>query len=131
MAERMIGPRAALIGDAAHAIHPIAGQGLNLGLKDAAALAEVIVDARRLGEDWGSELVLERYVRWRRFDAAALAAATDLFTRLFSNDHPALRLVRGVGLALVNNAVPAKRLFVREAAGLLGDTPRLLRGEAL
>jgi 2-octaprenyl-6-methoxyphenol hydroxylase len=131
MAERMIGPRAALIGDAAHAIHPIAGQGLNMGLKDAAALAEVIVDARRLGEDWGSELVLERYARWRRFDAAALAAATDLFTRLFSNDHPALRLMRGAGLALVNRAGPAKRLFVREAAGMLGETPRLLRGEAL
>jgi len=131
MADRMIGPRAALIGDAAHAIHPIAGQGLNMGLKDVAALAEVIVDARRLGEDWGSELVLDRYARWRRFDAAALAAATDLFTRLFSNDHPALRLVRGAGLALVNRAAPAKRLFVREAAGMLGETPRLLRGEAL
>ncbi len=131
MAEALVGPRAALVGDAAHAVHPIAGQGLNLGLKDAAALAEVIVEARRLGEDIGSDLVLERYARWRRFDAAALAAATDLFTRLFSNDHPALRLVRGAGLALVNRAGPARRLFVREAAGLLGDTPRLLRGEAL
>ncbi len=131
MAERMTGARTALIGDAAHAIHPIAGQGLNLGLKDVAALAEVIVDARRLGEDWGSELVLARYARWRRFDAAALATATDLFTRLFSNDIPVLRAVRGRGMALVNRLKPARSLFVREAAGALGDRPRLLRGEGL
>ena len=131
MAERMVAPRVALVGDAAHAVHPIAGQGLNLGLKDAAALAEVIVEARRLGEDWSSELVLERYARWRRVDAVGLALATDLFTRLFSNDHPALRLARGAGLALVNRLAPAKRLLVREAAGMLGDTPRLLRGEPL
>ncbi len=131
MAERMTGVRTTLIGDAAHAIHPIAGQGLNLGLKDVAALAEVIVDARRLGEDWGSELVLDRYARWRRFDAAALATATDLFTRLFSNDAPVLRAVRGAGIALVNRIQPARRLFVREAAGALGDRPRLLQGEGL
>ena len=131
MAQQMTGPRTALIGDAAHAIHPVAGQGLNLGLKDAAALAEVIVNARRLGEDWGSEIVLDRYARWRRFDAAALAAATDVFTRLFSNDDPVARLVRGAGLALVNRLAPARRMFVREAAGLLGDTPKLLRGETL
>jgi 2-octaprenyl-6-methoxyphenol hydroxylase len=131
MAERMVAPRVALVGDAAHAVHPIAGQGLNMGLKDAAALAEVIVEARRLGEDWSSELVLERYARWRRVDAVGLALATDLFTRLFSNDHPVLRLARGAGLALANRLAPAKRLFVREAAGLLGDTPRLLRGEPL
>ena len=131
MAERMTGPRTVLIGDAAHAIHPIAGQGLNLGLKDVAALAEVIVDARRLGEDWGSELVLDRYARWRRFDAAALATATDLFTRLFSNDNPVLRAMRGAGLALVNRLPQARSLFVREAAGALGDRPRLLQGEGL
>ena len=131
MAQAMTGPRTALIGDAAHAIHPIAGQGLNLGLKDVAALAQVIVDARRLGEDWGSELVLDRYARWRRFDAAALAAATDVFTRLFSNDVPVLRAVRGVGLAFVNRIKPARSLFVREAAGALGDRPRLLLGEGL
>jgi 2-octaprenyl-6-methoxyphenol hydroxylase len=112
-------------------VHPIAGQGLNMGLKDVAALAEVLVDARRLGEDYASTLVLERYARWRRIDAAGLAIASDLFTRLFSNDHPGLRLVRGLGLSLVNRVAPAKRLFVREAAGMLGDTPRLLRGEAL
>jgi 2-octaprenyl-6-methoxyphenol hydroxylase len=131
MAERMVAPRVALVGDAAHAVHPIAGQGLNMGLKDAAALAEVVVAARRLGEDWSSELVLERYARWRRVDAVGLALATDLFTRLFSNDHPALRLARDAGLALVNRLAPAKRLFVREAAGLLGETPRLLRGKPL
>jgi 2-octaprenyl-6-methoxyphenol hydroxylase len=131
MAEQIVGRRTALIGDAAHAIHPIAGQGLNLGLKDVAALAEVIVDARRLGEDWGSELVLDRYARWRRFDAAALAVATDLFTRLFSNDIPVLRALRGGGLALVNRIKPARSLFVREAAGVVGDRPRLLTGERL
>jgi len=131
MAERLYGPRTALVGDAAHSVHPIAGQGLNMGLKDVAALAEVAVDAWRLGEDWGSELVLERYARWRRLDAAGLAAATDLFTRLFSNDHPVLRLARGAGMALINQIAPAKRLFVREAAGMLGDAPRLLRGESL
>jgi 2-octaprenyl-6-methoxyphenol hydroxylase len=130
-AEAMTAPRIALVGDAAHAIHPIAGQGLNLGLKDVAALAEVIVDARRIGEDWGSSLVLGRYARWRRFDAATLAAATDLFTRLFSNDAPLLRAARGTGLALVDRLAPARRFFVREAAGVLGDRPRLLRGEAL
>jgi 2-octaprenyl-6-methoxyphenol hydroxylase len=131
MAEQMTAPRVALVGEAAHAVHPIAGQGLNMGLKDVAALAEVLVDARRLGEDYASTLVLERYARWRRIDAAGLAIASDLFTRLFSNDHPGLRLVRGLGLSLVNRVAPAKRLFVREAAGMLGDTPRLLRGEAL
>ena len=131
MAETLIGARTALIGDAAHAIHPIAGQGLNLGLKDAAALAEVLVEAQRLGEDIGSPAVLDRYARWRRFDAAALALATDLFTRLFSNDNPALRLVRGAGLALVNRIAPARRAFMREAGGSLGDMPRLLRGEPL
>jgi 2-octaprenyl-6-methoxyphenol hydroxylase len=131
MAEAIIAPRTALVGDAAHAIHPIAGQGLNLGLKDVAALAEVIVEARRLGEDWGAALTLDRYARWRRFDAVALAAATDLFTRLFSNDLPILRAARGAGLALVDRIGPARRFFVREAAGSLGDRPRLLRGEAL
>lgn len=131
VAEHMVGPRTALIGDAAHAIHPIAGQGLNLGLKDACALAEVIADAARLGEDIGGALVLERYARWRRFDAAALAVATDLFTRVFSNDIAPVRAIRGLGLSLVNRMPGARRLFVREAAGLLGDTPRLSRGETV
>ncbi|WP_309646086.1 UbiH/UbiF/VisC/COQ6 family ubiquinone biosynthesis hydroxylase [Phenylobacterium sp.] len=131
LAERLTGPRMALLGDAAHGIHPIAGQGLNLGLKGAAALAEVLVEASRLGEDIGSEPVLERYARWRNFDNVMLAAATDVFTRLFSNDHPALRLARGVGMAAVNRIAPARRFFMHDAGGALGDLPRLLRGEVL
>jgi len=131
LAERLTGPRTALLGDAAHAVHPIAGQGLNLGLKAAAALAETIVEAARLGEDIGSEAVLERYAAWRRFDTATLAAGMDLFVRLFSNDHPALRLARGVGMAAVNRIGPARRFFMQEAGGAVGDLPRLLKGEAL
>lgn len=128
MAERMYAPRIALLGDAAHAVHPIAGQGLNLGLKDAAVLAEVLADALRLGEDIGSEAVLERYAKWRRFDNAALAAATDIFNRLFSNDNPLVRLARGAGMAAVNRIGPARRFFMHEAGGAVGDLPRLLRG---
>ncbi len=131
LAERMCAPRAALLGDAAHGIHPIAGQGLNLGLKGAAALAEVLVDAARLGEDIGSEVVLERYARWRRFDNISVVAACDLFVRLFSNDNPLLRLARGAGMAAVNRIGPARRFFMNDAGGALGDLPRLLRGEAL
>jgi 2-octaprenyl-6-methoxyphenol hydroxylase len=131
IADSLIAPRTALIGDAAHAVHPLAGQGLNMGLKDAAALAEVLIDARRLGEDVGGPLALERYARWRRFDAASLAITTDLMSRLFSNDHPAVRAVRGAGIALVNRIAPARRLFMRDAGASLGDLPRLLRGEAL
>ncbi len=131
IAERLTAPRAALLGDAAHGIHPIAGQGLNLGLKGAAALAQVLVEASRLGEDIGSELVLERYARWRNFDTVMLAAATDVFTRLFSNDHPLLRLARGAGMAAVNRIAPARKFFMHDAGGATGDLPRLLRGEAL
>ncbi|MBA4013046.1 MAG: 2-octaprenyl-6-methoxyphenyl hydroxylase [Phenylobacterium sp.] len=131
LAERLTAPRAVLLGDAAHGIHPIAGQGLNLGLKGAAALAQVLVEAARLGEDIGSELVLERYARWRSFDTVMLAAATDVFTRLFSNDNPVLRLARGVGMAAVNRIGPARRFFMEDAGGATGDLPRLLRGEAL
>ncbi len=123
--------RIALIGDAAHLIHPIAGQGLNMGLKDVAALAEVIVDAARLGLDPGSADVLERYQRWRRFDTMAMGVATDGLNRLFSNRSDLLRLVRDVGLGLVDRVPALKRLFIREAAGLVGDVPKLLRGEAL
>ena len=131
VAERLTAPRAALIGDAARAVHPIAGQGLNGAMKDVASLAEVLVDAARRGEDIGGPLPLARYARWRRFDGAALVAATDGFARLFSNDVPALRLVRDVGMGLFG-AVPAlRRLAMREAAGLTGDRPRLLRGEPL
>ncbi|NBB15660.1 2-octaprenyl-6-methoxyphenyl hydroxylase [Caulobacter sp. SLTY] len=131
LAEQMSAPRVALLGDAAHGVHPIAGQGLNLGLKDAAALAQVLVEALRLGEDIGSEVVLERYAAWRRFDNTMLAAATDVFTRLFSNDIAPLRAVRGLGLAVVNRIAPARKFFMREAGGAVGDLPRLLRGEAL
>jgi 2-octaprenyl-6-methoxyphenol hydroxylase len=123
--------RIALIGDAAHVIHPIAGQGLNMGLKDVAALAEVIVDAARLGLDPGAADVLERYQRWRRFDTMAMGLATDGLNRLFSNRSDVLRLARDVGLGLVDRLPGLKRLFIREAAGLVGEVPKLLRGELL
>ena len=131
LAERLVAPRAALLGDAAHGVHPIAGQGLNLGLKGAAALAQVLVEASRLGEDIGSEVVLERYAAWRRFDTVTLSAGMDAFVRLFSNDNPLLRLARGAGMATVNRIGPARRFFMTEAGGAVGDLPRLLRGEAL
>jgi 2-octaprenyl-6-methoxyphenol hydroxylase len=131
VARSFIAERIALIGDAAHLIHPIAGQGLNMGLKDVAALAEVIVDAARLGLDPGSADVLERYQRWRRFDTMAMGIATDGLNRLFSNRSDVLRLVRDVGLGLVDRLPGLKRLFIREAAGLVGEVPKLLRGEAL
>lgn len=130
-AERYVDTRLALIGDAAHGIHPIAGQGLNLGLRDVAALAECIVDARRLGLDIGDATVLERYQRWRRLDNMALIAATDSLNRLFSNDLPPLRLLRDAGLAAVNRVPPLKRFFMRHAMGLVGDLPRLVKGESL
>jgi 2-octaprenyl-6-methoxyphenol hydroxylase len=131
LAERFTAHRAALLGDAAHGIHPIAGQGLNLGLKGAAALAEVLTDAMRLGEDIGSEAVLERYAAWRRFDTVSVSLAADAFVHLFSNDNPLLRVARGVGMAAVNRTGPARRFFMQEAGGAMGDLPRLLRGEAL
>jgi 2-octaprenyl-6-methoxyphenol hydroxylase len=131
IARAFIGERLALIGDAAHVIHPIAGQGLNMGLKDVAALAETIVDAARLGLDPGVAAVLERYQRWRRFDTMAMGVATDGLNRLFSNRSDVLRLVRDVGLGLVDRLPGLKQLFIREAAGLVGEMPRLLKGEAL
>lgn len=129
LAEALTAPRIALIGDAAHGVHPVAGQGLNMGLKDAAALAEVLVEALRLGEDIGSETVLDRYARWRRFDNAALAAGFDGFVRLFSNDLPPVRLARTLGIAAVNRIPALRRAFMHEAGGATGDLPRLLRGE--
>jgi len=131
VARAFVGERVALVGDAAHVIHPIAGQGLNLGLRDIAALAEAIVDAARLGLDVGAPDVLERYQRWRRFDTVAMGAATDGLNRLFSNRSDALRILRDVGLGLVDRAPRLKDFFIREAAGLTGDVPRLLRGELL
>ena len=130
-ADRYVDRRLVLVGDAAHAIHPIAGQGLNMGLRDVAALAEVLVDARRLGLDAGDHAVLQRYERWRRFDNVLLMMVTDGLNRLFSNDVAPLRLARDVGLALVDRAAPLKQLFMRHAMGLVGDLPRLVRGEAL
>ncbi len=123
--------RVALAGDAAHGIHPLAGQGLNLGLRDVAALAEVLTDAKRRGEDWSRPGVLERYARWRRFDTGGLALATDGLNRLFSNDNPVLRSLRDLGLGAVNAVPAARRGFMREAAGLTGDLPRLMRGRPL
>jgi len=131
LAEKLTAPRTALLGDAAHGVHPVAGQGLNMGLKDAAALAEVLIEAVRLGEDFGSEMVLDRYARWRRFDNAALAAGFDGFVRLFSNDLPPVRLARDLGMAAVNRIGPLRRAFMREAGGATGDLPRLLRGEVV
>ena len=131
LARAFVKPRFALAGDAAHGIHPIAGQGLNLGFRDVAALAETIVEAHRLGLDVGSLAVLERYERWRRFDTFEMGATTDILNRLFSNDNPVVRLVRDVGLGLVDRLPAMKRAFMREAAGEGGELPRLLRGEAI
>jgi 2-octaprenyl-6-methoxyphenol hydroxylase len=130
-AERYVARRLALVGEAAHVIHPIAGQGLNIGIRDIAALAEAIVDARRLGLDIGDDSVLERYQRWRRADALLLAAVTDALNRLFSNRIGPVQLARDAGLAIVNRLPPLKRLLMRHAMGMLGDRPRLARGEPL
>jgi 2-octaprenyl-6-methoxyphenol hydroxylase len=130
-AERYAAPRLALIGDAAHVIHPIAGQGWNLGVRDIAALAELLVDAHRLGLDLGSAELLRRYERWRRFDSLTLTMVTDGLNRLFANDFAPLQLARDLGLAAVNHAPGLKRFFMRHAMGVTGDLPRLVKGEAL
>ena len=131
LAERYIDHRMALVGDAAHGLHPIAGQGLNMGLRDAAALAEALVDARRLGLDIGASWGLERYQRWRRMDNLLLLAVTDSLNRLFSNEDPGIRVVRNLGLAAVNRLGPAKRFLMRHASGAMGEIPRLLAGAPL
>ncbi|NQV20916.1 MAG: FAD-dependent monooxygenase [Rhodospirillales bacterium] len=128
---RYIDHRLALAGDSVHGIHPIAGQGLNLGLRDVAALAEVLADGHRLGSDLGSAVLLARYQRWRRFDSFALFAVTDGLNRLFSNDIAPLRLARDLGLAVVNRTPALKRFFMRHARGTVGTLPRLLKGEPL
>ncbi len=124
-------PRLALVGDAAHGMHPIAGQGLNLGFRDVAALAEAVIDAARLGLDIGGSDVLSRYETWRRFDSMTLLAVTDGLNRLFSYDIGAVKAARTVGLAAVDRSPPLKRFFVRHAQGTVGKLPRMLRGTAL
>ncbi|MGA8381193.1 MAG: UbiH/UbiF/VisC/COQ6 family ubiquinone biosynthesis hydroxylase [Stellaceae bacterium] len=131
LAERYVDRRLALIGEAAHVIHPIAGQGLNLGIRDVAALAEIVIDTRRLGLDIGDATPLRRYQQWRRLDTMMLAAVTDGLNRLFSNSIPPLRLARDVGLAAVNRLPPLKRFLMRDAMGITGTLPRLVRGESL
>lgn len=131
IARSFTGERFALLGDAAHVIHPLAGQGLNLGLRDAAALAESVSDAARLGLDPGGPEVLKRFERWRRFDTVAMAGTTDGLNRLFSNNSDALRVLRDVGLGVVERAPKLKEFFMHEAAGTGGEAPKLMRGEAL
>ncbi|UWR64361.1 FAD-dependent monooxygenase [Phaeobacter inhibens] len=131
LANAFVSDRLALVGDAAHGVHPIAGQGLNAGLRDVGALAEVLTEAKRRGEDIASPLVLARYQQWRRFDTASLAAATDMFNRLFSSDNPLLRLGRDIGMGVVGAIPGLRQNFIREAAGLTGDLPRLLQGRAI
>ncbi|HXE69530.1 MAG TPA: FAD-dependent monooxygenase [Hyphomicrobiaceae bacterium] len=129
LARALVGERFALIGDAARVVHPIAGQGLNLGLRDVAALTEVIADAARLGLDTGAQLVLERYERWRRLDSALSAATYDALNGLFSNDWTLLRTARDFGLAVLDQLPVLKQFLVAEAAGVTGEVPKLLRGE--
>ena len=131
LAQSFVAPRLALVGDAAHVLHPLAGLGFNLGLRDVAALAECIHDAAALGLDIAGGRVLERYMVWRRFDTVATAAAMDAMNRLFANENPALRLLRQAGLSAVNRLGALKSAFVTEAAGTSGDLPKLLRGERI
>ncbi|KAJ57475.1 2-octaprenyl-6-methoxyphenyl hydroxylase [Actibacterium mucosum KCTC 23349] len=131
LAQAIHGPRVALVGDAAHGVHPIAGQGLNLGLRDVAALAEVIVDAKRRGEDLGTEAVLSRYAGWRRFDSAAIGLGSDVVNRVFSSRMPAIRAIGAAGLSVTNALPGLRRRLIREAAGLSGDRPRLLQAKPL
>jgi len=131
LAQDYVAPRLALVGDAAHGVHPIAGQGLNLGLRDVAALAEVLVLARRRGEDPGNPTVLESYQRWRRFDATGLALSMDAVNRLFSNDNPLLRLGRDLGMGVISALPDLRRSFIRQAAGLTGTVPKLMIGQPI
>ena len=128
MANSFVAERLALIGDAAHGMHPIAGQGLNAGLRDVAALAQIVTEAARRGEDFGTTGVLARYQQWRRFDTATLAIVTDVTNRLFSNDNPLLQLGRDLGMGAINAMPVLRRSLIREAAGLSGDLPELMKG---
>jgi len=131
LARDFVKPRFALAGDAAHGIHPIAGQGLNMGFRDVAALAEVVVEADRLGRDIGGLDVLQDYERWRRFDTVQMGITTDVLNRMFSNDFGPLRAVRDIGLGLVERMPRLKDFFIRQASGLGEATPRLLKGEPI
>ena len=131
VAEEFVAERLALVGDAAHGVHPIAGQGLNLGLRDVAALAEVLIEAARRGEDIAAADVLARYQDWRRFDVTRMALGMDAVNRLFSNGNPLLATVRGLGLGAINALPALRRHFIREAAGLNAAEPRLMQGEPI
>ena len=130
IARAFVADRFALIGDAAHVVHPLAGQGLNIGMRDVAALTETLIETARLGLDIGSAVPLERYERWRRFDSLALAAATDGLNRLMSNSIEPLRFVRDLGMGIVDAIPPLRQFFMRHAGGDVGTLPRLLKGEA-
>ena len=131
LAQNYVGPRLALVGDAAHGVHPIAGQGLNLGFRDIGALAEVLTEAKRRGEDIAAADVLARYQSWRKFDTTALALGMDAVNKLFSNDNPALRFMRDLGMGAVSSMPTLRRRFMREAAGLTGALPKLMQGKRL
>lgn len=131
LAQSFTADRVALAGDAAHGVHYIAGQGLNLGLRDVAALAETLIKTARRGEDIGSSIVLDTYAQWRRVDTSTLVASTDTINRVFSNDNPLIRLGRDLGLGLVNASPVARRNLIREAAGLNGDLPKLMQGRQI
>lgn len=131
VANSFVGDRLVFVGDAAHGMHPLAGQGLNMGLRDVAALAEVLILAKRRGEDFSNALVLQRYQQWRRFDTSMMAMSTDGINKLFSNDNPLLRAGRDIGLGLVNSMPNLRRGFMRQAAGLTGDLPKLLQGQPI
>ena len=126
MTDRLVADHVALVGDAAHGLHPIAGQGLNAGMRDIAALVQIISEAQKRGEDYGNLAVLKRYEEWRRFDNTALALTTDTFNKLFSNDNQLLRLGRDLGMGLINAVPSLRRVIIREAAGLSGDLPDLM-----
>jgi 2-octaprenyl-6-methoxyphenol hydroxylase len=130
LSRSFVADRLVLVGDAAHVVHPLAGQGLNIGMRDVAALTEIVVEATRLGLDIGSPVQLERYQRWRRFDSAFSATVMDGLNRLFSNDNAPLRTLRDLGLGVVDRTPALKRFFVREAGGTTGNVPRMLLGES-